>query len=242
VRHVLVVEDDEDVAVPLANLLSAGGFEAAVVSRGEDAIAHVGGRDTDLVILDGVLPDMDGLEVCSALRDRGFDGGLIMVTGRSGELDVVAGLDAGADDYLTKPCSVAELQSRVRSVLRRINRTYGPPPDRTPSGLHVGEHVVTFDGAEIVSRGREYDVLALLVAHRGQVVRRETLMERVWGSDWTGSAMVLPSAVGRIRDRLASVGAPDRIDNVRGIGFRLSPGSHGAAPRLIAPRTDSDAG
>ena len=222
--HVLVVEDDEDVAVPLTHLFAAGGYDAALVSRGDDALAHVGGHDTDVVILDGVLPDMDGLEVCSALREIGFEGGLIMVTGRGGELDVVAGLDAGADDYLTKPCSVAELMSRVRSVHRRVHRTYGPPPDRTPSGLHVGEHVVTFDGAEIVSRGREYDVLALLVANRGRVVRRETLMERVWGSDWNGSEMVLPSAIGRIRDRLASVGAPDQVENVRGIGFRLSAG------------------
>ncbi len=221
-RHVLVVEDDEDIAVPLARLFAAGGYDAALVSTGEDALVHVGGRDTDVVILDGVLPDMDGLEVCSALRDRGFDGGLIMVTGRGGELDVVAGLDAGADDYLTKPCSVAELMSRVRSVLRRIHGSYEPPPDRRSSGLQVGEHVITFDGAEIVSRGREYDVLAALVAHRGQVVRRETLMERVWGSDWSGSPMVLPSAIGRIRERLASVGAPDRVENVRGIGFRLS--------------------
>ena len=152
--HVLVVEDDEDVAVPLAHLVAAGGYDAALVSRGDDALAHVGGHDTDVVILDGVLPDMDGLEVCSALREIGFEGGLIMVTGRGGELDVVAGLDAGADDYLTKPCSVAELMSRVRSVHRRVHRTYGPPTAiRTPNGLHVGEHVVTFDGAEIVSRG-----------------------------------------------------------------------------------------
>ena len=222
--HVLVVEDDEDVAVPLTHLFAAGGYDAALVSRGDDALAHVGGHDTDVVILDGALPDMDGLEVCSALREIGFEGGLIMVTGRGGELDVVAGLDAGADDYLTKPCSVAELMSRVRSVLRRVHGTYAPLTDRVSLGLYFGEHVVTFDGAEIVSRGREYDVLALLVANRGRVVRRELLMERVWGSDWTGSEMVLPSAIGRIRDRLASVGAPDRVDNVRGIGFRLSPG------------------
>ncbi|WP_322920907.1 response regulator transcription factor [Nocardioides renjunii] len=222
--HVLVVEDDEDVAVPLASLLTTAGFDATVVGRGRDAIAHVGDTDTDMVILDLMLPDMDGIEVCGVLRDGGFDGGLIMVTARGGEGDVVAGLDAGADDYLAKPCSVAELQSRVRSVLRRIHRSYDEPAADAPPArsLEVAEHQITFAGREIVNAGREYDVLALLVAHHGRVVTRAALMDEVWGSDWPGSPMVLPTAIGRIRERLGAAGAPDRVENVRGIGYRLS--------------------
>ncbi|WP_210649870.1 response regulator transcription factor [Nocardioides sp. SYSU D00065] len=223
-QHVLVVEDDEDLAVPLAHLFEAAGFEASVVARGEDAITHVGDVDTDMVILDLVLPDMDGVEVCGTLRESGFSGGLIMVTARGDELDVVAGLDAGADDYLAKPVSVAELQSRVRSVLRRIHRSYDRPPGSTPGtpSLEITEHQITYGGREVVTSGREYDVLALLVAHRGQVVTRERFMDEVWGSDWSGSPMVLPSAIARIRERLATAGAPERIENVRGIGFRLA--------------------
>jgi two-component system response regulator RegX3 len=124
VRHVLVVEDDRDVAVPLAGILSARGFDTAIAATGREALDHVALTRTALVVLDGVLPDLDGLEVCSILRERGFAGGIIMLSGRGREMDVVTGLDAGADDYLAKPCSVAELEARVSSVLRRISRTY----------------------------------------------------------------------------------------------------------------------
>lgn len=223
--HVLVVEDDDDYASALARLFAAGGFDTAFVPDGEAALAHVAEVDTDLVILDLVLPGIDGLEVCAQLREDGFTGGIVMMSGRGDELDVVAGLDAGADDYLVKPCAIAELQSRVRSVLRRIHRTYVPITDGPLRGarLQVVDHHITFDGVEITTRGREFDVLALLIEARGRVVLRETLMDAVWGPDWQGSPMVLASAVGRIRSRLEAAGAAETVENVRGVGFRLSP-------------------
>lgn len=220
-----MVEDDEDFASSLSHLFRAGGFEATVVTTGRDAIAHVEMAPPDLLILDLVLPDMDGVEVCRSLRTLGFNGGIVIVSGRDDELDVVAGLDAGADDYLVKPCSIAELQSRVRSVLRRIHRHY----DATAQGLadhpqlEIVDHHIVFDGHEIATHGREFDVLALLIAQRGRVVLRETLMDKVWGADWEGSPMVLSAAVGRIRNRLEAVGASEQVENVRGVGFRLSP-------------------
>jgi DNA-binding response OmpR family regulator len=222
--HVLLVEDDGDLSSLLANLFQAGGFDASVVANGLDAIDHVAQHETDLLILDLILPDLDGIDVCRQLRQRGFSGGIVIMSARNDELDVVAGLDAGADDYLIKPCSIAELQSRVRSVMRRIHRQY----DATAQGLaakphlEVVDHHITFDGQEIATRGREFDVLALLIAQRGRVVLRETLMDKVWGPDWDGSLMVLPAAVGRIRSRLAAVGATEQVENVRGVGFRLS--------------------
>ena len=222
VQHVLVVEDDRDVAVPLASFFTAMGFDAAVVDHGQEALSHVADVATDVVILDLMLPDLDGVDVCSILRDRGFDGGIIMMSARDQEVDVVAGLDAGADDYLAKPCSVAELQARVRSVIRRTTGTYDVSDGVGRDGLDVRDHRITYAGAEVATSGREYEVLARLVEHRGRVVRSAALMDEVWGPDWSGSPVVLSSAVGRIRQRLASVGAQDRVEAVRGVGFRLS--------------------
>ncbi|GAA1941908.1 response regulator transcription factor [Nocardioides hwasunensis] len=220
----LMVEDDEDLATSLAHLFRAGGFEASMVATGQAAITAIEDSPPDLLILDLTLPDMDGVEVCQVLRTLGYNGGLVIMSARSDELDVVAGLDAGADDYLVKPCSIAELQSRVRSVLRRVHRTY----DASAQGLadkpvlEVVDHHITFDGEEITTRGREFDVLSLLIAQRGRVVMRETLMDKVWGTDWEGSPMVLSAAIGRIRGRLDAVGASEQVENVRGVGFRLS--------------------
>ena len=216
----LVVEDDEDLATGLVSLLGAGGLDARFVTSGEDAMAHVGSADADLVLLDRILPDTDGIEVCAALRASGYEGGVILMSGRRQELDIVSGLDAGADDYLVKPCSIAELQSRVRSVLRRIHRA--EPATASEGGFVVGEHQITYDGVAVATRGREYDVLAMLVAEPDVVVTHEELLDRVWGSEWAGSSMVLPAAIGRIRDRLAALDAPVTVDNVRGVGFRLS--------------------
>ena len=222
-QHVLVVEDDCDVAVPLASFFLARGFDATIAASGREALDHVASTHTDLVVLDLILPDLDGLEVCGSLRDSGFTGGIIMLSARDREMNVVTGLDAGADDYLGKPCSVAELEARVSSVLRRISRTYvavGLPDGH--AGLEVRDHRIAWGGVEVVSGGREYDLLALLIAHRGRVVSTSDLMDRVWGPDWTGSPVVLSSAVGRIRKRLEAAGAHERVDAVRGVGFRLS--------------------
>jgi len=218
-----VVEDDCDVAVPLASIFLARGFDATIAASGREALDHVASTRTDLVVLDLMLPDLDGLEVCGRLRDSGFTGGIIMLSARDREMNVVTGLDAGADDYLAKPCSVAELEARVSSVLRRISRAYAAVDQ--PVGhadLDLRDHRIACGGVEVVSGGREYDLLALLIAHRGRVVSTGDLMDRVWGPDWTGSPVVLSSAVGRIRKRLVAVGARERVDAVRGVGFRLT--------------------
>ena len=223
-HQVLVVEDDEDVASPLARAIEAEGYDAVVVSHGRQALDHVGRRGTDLVILDLGLPDMDGLDVATEMRRSGFGGGLIMLTVRVSELDIVTGLDAGADDYMTKPVSVAELQSRIRSVLRRSHRAYGSTVPATAGSLRIepAERRVTYDGQTVVSSGREYDVLAHLMANHGRVLTHDELTSGVWGAAWSGSPKVLHSAVARVRDRLAAVGAPERIESVRSVGFRLT--------------------
>ncbi len=222
-QHVLVVEDDSDVAVPLASFFAARGFDAAIAATGSEALDHVAATRTEVVVLDLVLPDLDGLDVCSSLRDRGFGGGIIMLSARGQEINIVTGLDAGADDYLAKPCSVAELGARVSSVLRRIGRTYVVAADHPDghAGLEVSDHRITRGGVEVVAGGREHDVLALLIEHRGRVVPTGDLMDRIWGPDWSGSPVVLSSTIGRIRKRLLVAGARERVEAVRGVGFRL---------------------
>lgn len=224
-QHVLVVEDDADVAAPLASFFRGRGFDAAVVVSGQAALDHVATTTTALLVLDLVLPDIDGVEVCGTLRARGFEGGIVMLSARNQEIDIVAGLDAGADDFLGKPFSVAELESRIASVLRRITRSYVVPDGGVPIGharLEVRDHHITYAGTEVLASGREYDVLALLIARRGEVVTSEDLTSQVWGADWSGSAVVLSSTVGRLRRRLEAAGVLEDVVAVRGVGFRLT--------------------
>lgn len=219
-KRLLVVGHDEGIAGRLVDLFDASGFHADLVSTGEQTIAQVSAIATDVVIVNLRLADTDGVELCRALRRNGFAGGVLMVGDQPTEVDVVAGLDAGADDFLTQPYPIAELQSRVRAVLRRIHRADTPPESAHANGLEVHPHVITYAGQTILTQGREYHVLACLLEAHGRVLTREDLMERVWGSDWTGSPVVLAAAISRIRVRLAAAGAPHTVENVRGIGFR----------------------
>lgn len=224
-QHVLVVEDDADVAAPLASFFRGRGFDAAVVASGQEALDRVAATTTDLLVLDLILPDLDGVEVCGILRARGFQGGIVMLSARNQEIDIVTGLDAGADDFLGKPFSVAELESRIAAVLRRITRSYVAPDVVVPIGraaLEVSDHRITYAGVEILTTGREYDVLALLIARRGEVVTSEDLTDQIWGADWSGTPVVLSSAVGRLRKRLEAAGVPEDVVAVRGVGFRLT--------------------
>jgi DNA-binding response OmpR family regulator len=235
-HRVLVVEDEEDLAFPLVRTLEREGYDVAWAQTGAAALAALDGRPdrtADVVILDLGLGDMDGLEVCREARSAGFDGGIMIVTARAGELDRVVGLDYGADDYLAKPFGLAELQARVRALLRR---TGGHGAGRSTSaegeGLHidVAAHRVYADGREVPLTGKEFEVLALLAGQRDKVVARERLMAEVWDENWYGSTKTLDVTVGRLRSKLEAAGVRDKVVAVRGIGFRLegAPGSRDA--------------
>ena len=175
----------------------------------------------DVVILDLGLPDMDGLDLCRSLRDGGYDGAIMIVTERTAELDRVVGLDSGADDYLTKPFGVAELQARVRALLRRTRR--GAAYGRVDGALRVdvdGRRVYAGED-EVPLTGKEFDVLTVLDEHRDKVVPRERLMSEVWPANWYGSTKTLDVTIGRLRQKLEQAGLPDRVVAVRGVGFRL---------------------
>jgi DNA-binding response OmpR family regulator len=164
---------------------------------------------------------MDGLDVCRRVREDGFVGGIIICTARGDELDKVVGLDLGADDYLPKPFSLAELQARVRALLRR---SAAPTAPVAPEGtLHIDRSArrVTVGGNEVVLTAKEYDVLAVLSERPGAVVSRERLMSEVWDENWFGSTKTLDVTVGRLRQKLTDADARAEVVNVRGVGFRL---------------------
>jgi DNA-binding response OmpR family regulator len=226
--QVLVVEDEEDIAFPLVRTLEREGYDVTWVPSGREALAHLSASTADIMILDLGLPDMDGLDVCRAARDAGFEGGIMIVTARAGELDRVVGLDFGADDYLSKPFGLAELQARVRALLRRSQAAAAPAeePVVDPSALRIDTDArrVMLADAEVALTAKEFDVLALLAAHRDKVVPRETLMSEVWDENWFGSTKTLDVTIGRLRNKLEEAGSSDRVIAVRGVGFRLEGG------------------
>lgn len=225
-HHVLVVEDEEDIAFPLVRTLEREGYDVTWVQTGAAALdaldPHV---DTmpDVVILDLGLGDMDGLDVCRSARSAGYEGGIMIVTARAGELDRVVGLDYGADDYLAKPFGLAELQARVRALLRRTAGRVAPAVD---GGLRidVAAHRVYSDDREVPLTGKEFEVLAVLAGARDKVVPRERLMAEVWDENWFGSTKTLDVTIGRLRNKLEAAGAADKVVAVRGVGFRLEGG------------------
>ena len=229
VQDVLVVEDEEDIAVPLMRTLEREGYAVNRVSGGADAIAFAVDNGPAVVILDLGLPDMDGLDVCRQMRAGGFEGGIIMVTARAGELDRVVGLDVGADDYLAKPFGLAELLARVRALLRRSGApaTQDDTTVTTASGLRIdaASRRVHLNEREIALTAKEFDVLAVLASNHDKVVPRETLMNQVWDQNWYGSTKTLDVTIGRLRSKLEAAEAGEKVVAIRGVGFRLETGS-----------------
>ncbi len=252
--RLLIVEDDDAIAAPLVRAVQREGYDVTRVDAGQPAIDHVAAGGVDLVLLDLGLPDMDGLDVCRRLRADGYDGGIVILTARAGELDRVVGLDVGADDYLAKPFSLSELLARVRALLRRSHRSTasddapvepaapaaGTPAPATSSGAASasgGTERFRVDRAarrawvgedELPLTAKEFDVLALLDVQRGAVVSRETLMAEVWDENWFGSTKTLDATIGRLRQKLQEGAAPVVLGTVRGVGFRLEVPAHDA--------------
>jgi len=220
--RVILAEDDPAIAEPLARALGREGYDVVVHHHGQGAID--GAADADLVVLDLGLPDMDGLDVARALRNRGLTVPILVLTARADEVDLVVGLDAGADDYVTKPFRLAELLARVRALLRR---THGEPVDEDE--LHaqniridVAAHRAFQDDRELHLTAKEFELLRVLVAAAGTVVSRDNLMREVWGADPNGSTKTLDMHVSWLRRKLGDdANAPRYISTVRGMGFRF---------------------
>jgi DNA-binding response OmpR family regulator len=228
---VLIVEDDEAIAMPLVRTLGREGYDVDRVEEGATAVERALGGGIDLMILDLGLPDIDGLEVCRRVRAGGYDGGVLILTARGGELDRVVGLDVGADDYMSKPFGLAELLARTRALLRRSGSAHAGTAVEEPVGPEPGLRIDTqarrvwAGDQEVALTTKEFDVLALLSEDRGSVVTRERLMDEVWDSNWFGSTKTLDVTVGRLRQKLEESEAPARVVTVRGVGFRLEDGT-----------------
>jgi DNA-binding response OmpR family regulator len=225
VAVLLVVEDDETIGSIVESRLRAEHHAVTWVAGGQAAVDAALRTNPELVLLDLGLPDVDGVEVCRRLRAAAPGTTIIMLTARGAEIDVVVGLDAGADDYVTKPFRLAELLARVRAHLRRAGP--GGATGRLAVGgleLDAGSHRVSVDGREVDLRPREFDLLALLMAEAGRVVGRERIMAEVWDEHWFGSTKTLDMHISSLRRKLLDAGdVPDRLSTIRGVGYRLEP-------------------
>jgi DNA-binding response OmpR family regulator len=218
VTLVLLAEDDASIAEPLARALRREGYEVDVQATGGGAL-EAASDGVDLLVLDLGLPDMDGLEVCRTLRGQGFAAPVLVLTARADEVDTVVGLDAGADDYVTKPFRLAELLARVRALLRR-----GAPEPRTSAGVRIeaDSRRAWVEDRELHLTAKEFDLLRVLLRDAGKVVTREQLMREVWDTEWWNSTKTLDMHVSWLRRKLGDDAAdPHYIVTVRGVGFRF---------------------
>jgi DNA-binding response OmpR family regulator len=231
-ERVLVVEDEDAIRELVVFHLQRAGFDIQEAPDAAAALAAVERWRPEVVVLDLMLPDASGLDVCRRLRERGADlqwPGIIMLTALNEEGDRVAGLEVGADDYVTKPFSPRELVARVRAVLRRRRPPEPAPPEHGTSALSAGDLRVDLDRHRVEAGGvpvegltaTEFRLLATLVERAGRVLTRDQLIDRVWGSDFFGDPRTVDVHVRHIREKLARAGLPDAIETVRGFGYRV---------------------
>jgi two-component system response regulator RegX3 len=227
VSRVLVVEDEDSFSDALSFMLRKEGFEVSVAATGTQALTEFDRTGADIVLLDLMLPEMSGTEVCRQLRAK-TNVPIIMVTARDAEIDKVVGLEIGADDYVTKPYSPRELVARIRAVLRRnTNETVeiaAPTLAAGPVRMDVERHVVSVGGEAVPLPLKEFELLELLLRNAGRVLTRGQLIDRVWGADYVGDTKTLDVHVKRLRSKIEpEPSAPRYLITVRGLGYKFEP-------------------
>ncbi len=221
--RVLVAEDDPDIGSLLEHYLKKAGFLPVVVLSGRDVMPQIKREMPELVVLDLMLPGLDGLQLCKAIRADASTAGIpiIMVTAKAEESDRIVGLELGADDYITKPFSPNEVVARVKALLRRAHRT-APPDSRLAYGaltVDVDRHVVKISGDEVKLTAKEFLLLQYLMQHRGRVLSRDLLLSDVWSYSYTGGTRTVDVHVRRLREKVPMLA--DAIVTVKQFGYKL---------------------
>ncbi len=220
---ILLVEDDKTLRKTLSFNLDKEGYKVVETGDGAEALNLAREHDPDLIVLDIMLPTLDGLSVCRILRNE-MDTPIVMLTARDGEVDRIIGLETGADDYIVKPFSLGEFLARVRAVLRRAP-SHRSAPDRLKSGnleMDLIARRATIDGGEMRLTHKEFDLLAALMRNKSAVLSRDLLLERVWGYEYTGQSKTVDVHVRWLREKIeADPSNPKRIVTVRGVGYRF---------------------
>jgi DNA-binding response OmpR family regulator len=232
VARVLVVEDDPDIAQLVAHYLEKAGFTAEITSSGRDALASVASQPPDILVLDLMLPHVDGLEICRVVRSNAATAAvpIIMLTARAEESDRIVGLEIGADDYLAKPFSPGELVARVRALLRRVTRATPAPsagssgsPEQTVSYgsivMDAGRHTVTANTKPVTLTAKEFVLLDYFLQHRGRVLSRDILLTDVWGYRYTGGTRTVDVHIRRLREKLPLLATS--LVTVKQFGYKL---------------------
>lgn len=231
-QEILIIEDDADIAHLLQLHLRDMGYGVTVAADGKSGLEEALSRPFDLIILDLMLPEVDGLEICRRLRGNAGYPPILMLTCKSSELDRVLGLETGADDYMTKPFSIRELQARVKALLRRMGALRGAdgtsPGDKIRAGglsIDVEKRKVTLSGDPVSLTAREFDLLLHLARHPGRVFTRSELLDRVWGLGYEGYAHTVNSHINRLRSKIEKdPSRPIYILTVRGVGYKFTEG------------------
>jgi DNA-binding response OmpR family regulator len=222
-RRALVVEDDPDIGQLLSHYLLKAGFAPDVATSGRDVVQRVRRDRPDVILLDLMLPGLDGLQVCRALRADAATAHIpiIMLTAKGEESDRIVGLELGADDYISKPFSPNEVIARIRALLRRTERTAGPDHRLVYGSLSVDvdRHVVKADGNEVKLTAKEFLLLQYLMEHRGRVLSRDLLLSDVWSYSYTGGTRTVDVHVRRLREKLPFLA--DAIVTVKQFGYKL---------------------
>ncbi|MEY2448806.1 MAG: hypothetical protein QOH79_2282 [Acidimicrobiaceae bacterium] len=218
---VLLVEDDTKIGKGVAQALETSGYEVDWHTTGRAALDAAMSRPPALVLLDLGLPDGDGVDVCTQLRAAIPSTTIVILTARTDEIDIVVGLDAGADDYITKPFRLGELLARIRAHLRRPHGDGGETFVVGPLTVDMASRRVLCEGAEVELRPKEFDLLALLSGNAGRAMPRERIMEEVWDEHWFGSTKTLDMHISALRRKLSECSDEVVITTLRGVGYRL---------------------
>jgi DNA-binding response OmpR family regulator len=226
--HIVIIEDDPLISEPVARALGRAGYDTTIANTGKTGIEIVLSQKPDLVLLDIMLPEMDGWEVCKAIRETNLVP-IVMLTALNEEIDRVLGLELGADDYITKPFSTRELIARIKAMLRRVefDRTGLTPEQSTTWGdirIDLSQRRIFKNSQPIDLRYKEFELLTLLISHPGEIVTRAEIFDKVWGTDWLGDMRTLDVHIRWLREKLEDDPSnPRYIQTVRGVGYRFIP-------------------